>query len=87
MKNLSLMLVVMCTMALTCHCLVDVTSVAISIGQMVFNLHSWSDGTEIPFLGSKCTAGIKGRIRKLKWVWDGRFSCDGRFSGITGNEN
>ncbi|RNA14591.1 hypothetical protein BpHYR1_014970 [Brachionus plicatilis] len=52
----------------------------ISIGTIVFKLHKWS-GSRINVCNHSCKAEIKGRVRKLKWVWDGRVNCDGLGSG------
>lgn len=87
MRNISLMLVVVCALTYACHCQIDFVSLGIQIGSIVFNLHSWNDGQKVPFLGASCTPSLKGRISSFKWKWDAKFSCNGRFSGITGSFN
>ena len=53
-------------------------SIASSIGTTILNLHQWSNSRNfVPILNRYCTSSIKGRVRKLKWVYDGQFSCDG----------
>ena len=47
----------------------------ISVGSVVFSLHTWNEGQLVNVLGYQCTPSVKGRISKFKWVWDGRFRC------------
>jgi len=56
----------------------------LSLGGFVFGLHSWQDGAKIPILGRECTVSTKGRIRKFKWVWDGRLRCPFGHEGSSG---
>lgn len=46
----------------------------------VFKLHRWS-GSSFDLCGYRCDYAIKGRFRKLKWVWDGKINCNGLGSG------
>merc|ERR1739836_58620 len=84
MKNLIFSFFVMFFVAQAAHAQIA-ASIAVSIAQALIGLHSFDDGTKVPFLGETCTAKLKGRIRKFKWVWDSKFSCDGRFGGLTGS--
>ncbi len=59
------------------------SNIASSLANYLVNLHDWNDGTTIDFLGHQCSASLKGRIHKLKWVWDGKFSCPG-WTGLVG---
>lgn len=43
--------------------------------QFVYGLFSWNDGGTVKILGQDCTIQVKGRIRKFKWVYDGRCRC------------
>ena len=60
------------------------SNLASSIANYLVNLHDWNDGTTIDFLGHQCSASLKGRFHKLKWVWDGMFSCAG-WTDLIGN--
>lgn len=51
----------------------------------IISIHSFGDGTQAQLFGETCTTKLKGRIRKLQWVWDSEFSCGGRFGGLTGS--
>ncbi|CAF0967661.1 unnamed protein product [Brachionus calyciflorus] len=53
----------------------DWKQLAIDAAKHIYSLHKWSDYKEIDFIGYKCSGQIKGRIHKLKWVWDGKFKC------------
>ncbi|CAF0921262.1 unnamed protein product [Brachionus calyciflorus] len=63
---------------------IDLSNLAIDVAKHVFRLHKWSDHKEIDFIGHKCVGQVKGRIRKLKWVWDGKFKCPS-LTGIEGS--
>jgi len=75
MKNISLMILVVFAMALTCHCQVDFVGSFVNI---IFGLHSWDSGKQVPFLEVKCYPSSKGRISSFKWKWDAKLECTGR---------
>lgn len=52
----------------------------ITLGSIVFKLHRWS-GSTINICNYRCRAELKGRVRKFKWVWDGRVTCPGLGNG------
>jgi hypothetical protein len=47
------------------------------ITSIIIGLHRWSDGKPHVLLEHSCSFSFKGRIHKLKWVWDGKFICPG----------
>lgn len=51
------------------------------IAKLVFKLHKWND-KPYEFCGYRCKSSLKGRVRKLKWVWDGKINCDGLGEGL-----
>ncbi|CAF5124162.1 unnamed protein product, partial [Rotaria sp. Silwood1] len=57
---------------------------AVDLGKIIWSLHSWSDDQPIKVCNINCTGNLKGRISKLKWVWDGKFQCATRAPGIVG---
>ena len=52
----------------------------VQIAVQIFKLHKWS-GSSFDLCGHRCDYAIKGRVRKLKWVWDGKISCNSLGSG------
>ncbi len=85
------MLVILCALTYSCHCQNDPATLGIqidygSIVQHVFGLLSWNDGAKVPFLEATCTPSLKGKIKKFKWVYDAKFSCNKRFTGIVGKQ-
>ena len=48
-----------------------------SLIKPVINIHSWNDGEAQSMFGTTCRGSLKGRVPKFKWVWDGKFKCDG----------
>ncbi|RNA22595.1 Anti-lipopolysaccharide factor -like protein [Brachionus plicatilis] len=50
------------------------------IAKNIFKLHKWN-GDSFDFCGFKCDYKIRGRIRKLKWVWDAKINCHGLNEG------
>ena len=53
----------------------------LDIAKVVFKLHRWN-GKPYEFCGYKCNSKLKGRVRKLKWVWDGKINCEGLGEGL-----
>jgi hypothetical protein len=47
------------------------------ITSFIIGLHRWSDGKPHVLLEHNCSFSFKGRIHKLKLVWDGKFTCPG----------
>ena len=58
---------------------------AVDLGKMIWSLHTWGDDQAIKICGMDCVGNLKGRISKLKWVWDGQFQCPTRAPGIKGD--
>jgi hypothetical protein len=56
---------------------IDWTTVAVKVAAYVYGLHQWSDSQEIEITGKTCKVQTKGRLHKLKWVWDGKCECEG----------
>ena len=65
-------------------CYAQWVGIASSLTNIVVGLHNWGSGQTYPFMGHNCNANIKGRIHKLKWVWDGKFTCSS-WTPLTGN--
>jgi hypothetical protein len=59
---------------------IDWTTAAAKVASYVYNLHSWNDYQTVEICGRPCNVQIKGRLHKLKWVWDGH--CEG--GGVIG---
>ena len=59
------------------------SGIAAQIASTLIGLHNWSDGKPANFMGHQCLGSVKGRIHKLKWVWDGKFRCPG-WTGLVG---
>lgn len=53
----------------------DWVKCGVSIGGFLFNVFSWNDNSVIPINGYECVVKLKGRVRKLQLVWDGKFVC------------
>jgi hypothetical protein len=64
-----------------CYSQNGISSIAIKIADSIIGLHNRSNGTPTNFMGHQ--GSVKGRIHKLKWVWDGKFSCPG-WTGLVG---
>ena len=82
MKILSLTLI-LSILIIGCYSQNGISGLAISIANSLIGLHNWSNGTPANFMGHQCSGSVKGRINKLKWVWDGKFSCPG-WTGLVG---
>ena len=76
MKILSLTLI-LSILIIGCQSQSIISSIATGIADTLIGLHSWSNGKPANFMGHQCQGSVKGRIHKLKWVWDGKFSCPG----------
>jgi hypothetical protein len=55
-----------------------------SIATTIFNLHQWADGQPVDVMGKRYVVQVRGRVHKLKWVWDGQFKCISEDTGIVG---
>ncbi len=62
---------------------IDWASIAITL----FNLHQWTDGQPVDIMGKQYVVQLKGRVHKLKWVWDGQFKCVSEDTGILGTSS
>ena len=60
-----------------------VTCIA-ALANSVWKIHQWGEDTPITICGNSCVGNIKGRISKWEWKWDGKFRCDNKAQGITG---
>src|ERR1700728_226701 len=56
---------------------IDWSAIASKVAVAIYNLHQWGDDQTVEICGRPCNVQTKGRIHKLKWVWDGRCECGG----------
>ena len=77
------MTLILSILIIGCYSQNGISGLAISIADSLIGLHNWSNGTPANFMGHQCSGSVKGRIHKLKWVWDGKFSCPG-WTGLVG---
>ena len=56
---------------------IDWSTIAVNVVGTILDLHQWGDYETVEICGRSCNVQTKGRIHKLKWVWDGQCKCDG----------
>ncbi len=62
----------------------QIPDLAAQITNTLWGLHNWNRLAPVQVANFLCTPSIKGRVRRLKWVWDGRVACVGP-AAITGS--
>lgn len=60
---------------------IDWSAIAGKVAIALIQLHTWGDYQTVHICDIPCNIQIKGRLHKMKWVWDGR--CEG--NGIVGS--